>query len=83
MLKWIVNSLEIFCWEEDYCNAENLDGIDNPTEKVMWHTEVEYTDSDIQIITSYDKYPPDRVVELYAELAEMIFGDMFEDIDEE
>lgn len=66
LLRWIVHTLEIFWWEEDYCcSADTEPEIEPP----LWSVHVEYTNSETQEIKSSDDVP-DPVLELLSSLAE-------------
>lgn len=108
LLKWMVHSLEIFCWEDDYCHkpfyteadVDCLDFMDDfdtedadvqtqpdlmPTAQEeegepTWSVWIQYADGSEQRTQGFDTELPERVEQLYMELADY-FPD--EDDDEE
>lgn len=69
LLRWIVHSLEIFWWGEDYCGSVD---IEPKGETLLWNVHVEYSNGEIQNIGSEDDIP-DPMLELLSALAEL-FG---------
>lgn len=70
LLKWTVHTLEIYWWGEDYCSP--ADTALEDTETPLWSVHVEYSNGEIQDMTSADDVP-DNVLELFFALAEL-FG---------
>ncbi len=89
LLKWMIHTLEVFCWDE-YCN-ENIDDIYDdeevedfldfigvPTceqENPCWELNLEYADETEQNIKSFDFAYPDGLDVLYFELLEYFYED--------
>ena len=46
LLKWAVHTLEIFCWEQDFCEPFDIK-LDEP-EPVTWRIHMEYSNGEIQ-----------------------------------
>ena len=46
LLKWTVHTLEIFCWEQDFCDPVDTE-MDEP-EPVTWRVHVEYSSGEVQ-----------------------------------
>lgn len=82
LLKWMVHSLEIFCWSEDYglpdsdeVDAEWADGEDGDEAddveetdlSLCWQLDISYRNGESQQVSSADP-APDRVMELVQEL---------------
>lgn len=67
LLKWTVHTLEIFCWEQDFCNPFDLE-LDEPN-PVTWRVHVEYSNGEIQDTESTGGIP-DRLDELLFSLSE-------------
>lgn len=78
LLKWMVHSLEIFCWPEDYdlpdsdeVDAEWADDASDAVEgdelPVCWQLDISYRNGESQQVSSTDP-APDRVMELVQEL---------------
>lgn len=67
LLKWTVHTLEIFCWEQDFCDPFNIE-LDEP-EPVTWRIHVEYSNGEIQDTESTNGIP-DRLDELLFSLSE-------------
>ena len=94
LLRYIVHTLEIFMWEQDYClNPDEedydpfLDGEEDffmedledrleiqppkePEGSPSWRVQVEYSNHNVQDISSYNDYLPERPEELYFSLSE-------------
>lgn len=68
LLKWMVHTLEIFWWGEDYCNPAGV-GLEEKTP--LWSIHVEYPNGEIQDMGSADDIP-DNVFELFSALAELL-----------
>ena len=66
LLKWTVHTLEIFWWEEDYCDPADVK-LEEKT--LLWSVHVEYSNGEIQDMGSADNLP-DHVLELLFALAE-------------
>lgn len=80
LLKWMVHTLEIFCWQEDYGPSAsdeyddleeweededtNVEGDDLP---VCWQLDITYRNDEVQQVSS-PYSAPDRVLELVQEL---------------
>ena len=73
LLKWTVHTLEIFCWEQDFCEPFDIE-LDEP-EPVTWRIHVEYSNGEIQDTESTNGIP-DRLDELLFSLS-----DFFEQAD--
>ena len=67
LLKWAVHTLEIFCWEQDFCDPFDIE-LDEP-EPVTWRIHVEYSNGEIQDTESTNGIP-DRLDELLFSLSE-------------
>ena len=67
LLKWMVHTLEIFCWEQDFCDPFDIE-LDEP-EPVVWRIHVEYSNGEIQDTESTNGIP-DRLDELLFSLSE-------------
>lgn len=67
LLKWAVHTLEIFWWEEDYCDSADVD-LDE--EAPLWSVHVEYVNGDVQDMESVNEVP-DHILELLSALAEL------------
>ncbi len=67
LLKWTVHTLEIFWWGEDYCIPVDVELED--AEPYLWNVHVEYSNGEVQDISSADDLP-DNVLELLSTLAE-------------
>lgn len=67
LLKWTVHTLEIFCWEQDFCDCFDIE-LDEP-EPVTWRIHVEYSNGEIQDTESTGGIP-DRLEELLFALSE-------------
>lgn len=82
LLKWMVHSLEVFCWSEDYglpdsdeVDAEWADGEDGDEAddveetdlSLCWQLDISYRNGESQQVSSTDP-APDRVLELVQEL---------------
>ena len=67
LLKWTVHTLEIFCWEQDFCEPFDIE-LDEP-EPVTWRIHVEYSNGEIQDTESTNGIP-DRLDELLFSLSE-------------
>ena len=67
LLKWTVHTLEIFCWEQDFCDPFDME-LDEP-EPVTWRIHVEYSNGEIQDTESTNGIP-DRLEELLFSLSE-------------
>lgn len=65
LLKWTVHTLEIFCWEQDFCFPADVEADD---EAPLWSVHVEYGNGEIQDTASSD-YIPDKVIELFIALS--------------
>lgn len=92
LLKWMVHSLEVFCWEEDYCGrasdcnddvefGDDKDGFDTDIEEngePAWNIQLKYSDGKEQHIKGYDDLP-DHVEELYWALSEYFDDEEYED----
>lgn len=65
LLKWTVHTLEIFCWEQDYCDPFDIE----MGEPVTWRVHVEYSNGEIQDTESAGGIP-DRLDELLFSLSE-------------
>lgn len=61
--------LEIFCWEQDFCEPFDIE-LDEP-EPVTWRIHVEYSNGEIQDTESTNGIP-DRLDELLFSLSEFI-----------
>lgn len=86
LLKWIVHSLEIFMWAEDYGLLPEDSGFEEdsfeegfeemdipeepPTGPPSWRVQVDYTDHTAQESVSYQGYLPHQPEELYFALME-------------
>lgn len=95
LLKWMLHSLEIFCWDEDYCSHSSDDSFDYDSDidelaeefggeiietdeipgtidegEPTWSVWLKYADGHEQSIICHEDGLPDRVEELYQELAE-------------
>lgn len=84
LLRYIVHTLEIFMWEQDYCLKPDENDFftdilpeekeeDLPTEpenRPIWQVQVEYSNHTVQDISCYDDYLPERPEELYFSLLE-------------
>ena len=70
LLKWTVHTLEVFWWEQDFCNTADveLENVESP----LWSVHVEYSNGEIQDMRSADDLP-DNVLELFSALSEL-FG---------
>ncbi len=66
LLKWTVHTLEIFCWEQDFCCPVDVEADD---EAPLWSVHVEYGNGEIQDSASSD-YIPDKVIELFIALSD-------------
>ena len=66
LLKWAVHTLEIFCWEQDFCSPAD---VEPENESPLWSVHVEYGNGESQDTASSD-YIPDNVFELLFALAE-------------
>lgn len=66
LLRWIVHSLEIFWWGENYCGSVD---IEPKGETPFWNVHVEYSNGEIQNMGSEDDIPG-HVFELLSALAE-------------
>ncbi len=66
LLKWTVHTLEIFWWEEDYCDPVDVWPENEPP---LWSVHVEYSNGEVQNMSSADDLP-DHVLELLSALAE-------------
>ena len=66
LLRWIVHTLEIFWWKEDYCCSADIEAEIEPP---LWSVHVEYTNSENQEMGATDDIP-DPVLELLSALAE-------------
>lgn len=67
LLKWTVHTLEIFCWEQDFCDPVDIE-MYGP-EPVTWRVHVEYSNGEIQDTESTGG-SPDRLDELLFSLSE-------------
>ena len=67
LLKWTVHTLEIFCWEQDFCEPFDIE-LDEP-EPVTGRIHVEYSNGEIQDTESTNGIP-DRLDELLFSLSE-------------
>ena len=67
LLKWIVHTLEIFWWGEDYCDPADTEPEE---ESPLWSVHVEYFSGEIQDMSSTSDLP-DNVLELLSALAEL------------
>ena len=67
LLKWVVHTLEIFCWEHDFSEPFDME-LDEP-EPVTWRIHVEYSNGEIQDTESTNGIP-DRLDELLFSLSE-------------
>lgn len=67
LLKWIVHTLEIFWWGEDYCNPADAEPEE---ESPLWSVHVEYSSGEIQDMSSTSDLP-DSVLELLSVLVEL------------
>ena len=67
LLKWTVHTLEIFCWEQDFCDPFDME-LDEQ-EPVAWRIHVEYSNGEIQD-TESENGIPDRLDELLFSLSE-------------
>ena len=67
LLKWTVHTLEIFCWEQDFCEPFDIE-LDEP-EPVTWRIHAEYSNGEIQDTESTNGIP-DRLDELFFSLSE-------------
>ena len=92
LLKWMVHSLEIFCWQEDY-GASASDGFDDdPGEleedktahtedndlPICWQLDITYRNDETQQVSS-PYSAPDRVLELVQELLSYLFAEEDDD----
>lgn len=68
LLKWTVHTLEIFWWGDDYCCPADVDPEDE--ESPLWRVHVEYSNGEIQNVSSADDIP-DPVLELFFALSEL------------
>ena len=68
LLKWAVHTLEIFCWEQDFCDPIDME-LDEP-KPVTWRIHVEYSNGEIQDTESTNSIP-DRLDELLFSLSEL------------
>ena len=84
LLRWMVHSLEVFCWEQDYCQQDSNDECDfldndtnidivqeTPVEQacdLVWQITVQYSNAEKQDTRCYSPYLPDKVEELYGEM---------------
>lgn len=68
LLKWTVHTLEIFWWGDDYCCPADVEPEDE--EPPLWCVHVEYSNGEIQDISSVDDIP-DPVLELFSALSEL------------
>lgn len=80
LLKWMVHSLEIFCWQEDYGSSAS-DEYDDLVEweededadveeddlPICWQLDIRYRNDEVQQVSS-PYSAPDRVLELVQEL---------------
>lgn len=69
LLKWTVHTLEIFWWEQDYCSSADVDLED--TGAPLWRVHVEYSNGEIQDMSSADEIP-DNALELLFALSELL-----------
>lgn len=67
LLKWIVHTLEIFWWEDNYCDPADAEPEE---ESPLWSVHVEYSSGEIQDMSSTSDLPDD-VFELLSALAEL------------
>lgn len=67
LLKWIVRTLEIFWWGEDYCGPSDTE---SEKESPLWSVHVEYSSGEIQNMSSTSDLP-DNVLELLSALVEL------------
>ena len=67
LLKWIVHTLEIFWWGEDYCDSADTEPEE---ESSLWSVHVEYSSGEIQDMSSISDLP-DNVLELLSALSEL------------
>lgn len=67
LLKWTVHTLEIFCWEQDFCDPFDIE-LDEP-EPVTWRIHVEYSNGEVQDTKSTGGIP-DQLNELLFSLSE-------------
>lgn len=67
LLKWIVHTLEIYWWEQDFCSSDDDEPED--VEAPLWSVHVEYSNGDVQDMKSADDLP-DHVLELLSVLSE-------------
>lgn len=67
LLKWTVHTLEIFCWEQDFCDSFDME-MEEP-EPVTWRVHVEYSNGEVQDTESTGGIP-DRLEELLFSLSE-------------
>ena len=92
LLKWMVHTLEIFCWQEDYV-ASSSDDADEDMEEwaddeagdaedndlpICWQLDITYrNDENQQVSSPYSA--PDRVLELVQELLSYLFAEKDDD----
>ena len=55
LLKWAVHTLEIFCWEQDFCGPFDME-LDEP-EPVTWRIHVECSNGEVQDTESTNGIP--------------------------
>ena len=67
LLKWAVHTLEVFCWEQDFCDPFDME-LDEP-EPVTWRIHGEYFNGEIQDTESTNGIS-DRLEELLFSLSE-------------
>lgn len=76
LLKRMVNSYEVFCWDEDYCvDSFHFDDEELP---LVWKVHVEYGSGETQNMKSSLELP-DKVAELAEDLLEYFIDDENED----
>lgn len=91
LLKWMVHSLEIFCWQDDYGPSasdddddwedweadEDIDAEDDDL-PVCWQLDITYRNDEVQQVSSHYS-APDRVLELVQELLAYLHPEEDED----
>ena len=88
LLKWMVHSLEIFCWQEEYGSSasdgdddweadEDTDAEDDDL-PICWQLDIRYRNDEVQQVSS-PYSAPDRVLELVQELLAYLHPEEDED----
>ncbi len=91
LLKWMINHLEVFCWDKDYDLESDIDYENSflsfvglPKHEVTipyWEMHLTYADETEQNVRSFNTALYDNVYELYTELMEYFEDELFDDED--